>query len=146
MSADDVSMNAADDGAIILGGDGSAFESINQPTDNVIDEMNPPIANVAPVPKVDADDDVMADADAIMDDAISAFGNNIGSPSDVAVPTLPPSPLLEDPAPPMDDASVNLETIETYNGSLEALENEQSDDDGKNKTQRKRIKYKDQGV
>ena len=83
-----------------------------------------------------------------MDDAISTLGNNIGSPPDVAVPTLPPPPLLEYPVPQMDDASVNLETIETsYNGSLEALENDQSDDDdGKNKTRRKWIKYKDQGV
>ena len=46
----------------------------------------------------------------------------------------------------MDDVSMNLETIETYNGSLEALGNEQSDNDGKNNTQRKQIKYKDQGV
>ena len=129
MSADDASMNAADDRAVNFGGDGSAFVPIAEPTNNAIDETNPPIANVAPVPEVDADNYVMADADAIMDDAISALGNKIGSPSDVAVPTLPPPPLLEDPAPPTDDVSVNLETIETYNGSLEALENQQSDDD-----------------
>ena len=96
MSADRA---AADDAAIILGGLGSAFDTINH-------DMNSPVANVACVAEVEANDHVM-----------------------VALP-----PLL---GLPIDDAYGNVE---------EASENEQSDDDGNNKTRRKRIKYKDQGV
>ena len=48
MSADDVSMNAADDRAVNFGGDGSAFVPIAEPTDTIIGETKPYVVDVAP--------------------------------------------------------------------------------------------------
>ena len=153
MLANGISMNKAGDGAINLGGNGSTlFVPITQPADNVINETHcPHIVNVARVQEINADNG-MADTNAIMDDAISTLANDIVSPSDAAVPILPPQPLLQDPAPlldsvsfPMDDVSVNLETQQNYDGSLDALENKESND-AKNAIQRKCMKNKDQQI
>ena len=53
MSANDVPMNEANDGAIHLGGDGSAFVPIAEHTDNVPDEVIRLASNLAPIPEVD---------------------------------------------------------------------------------------------
>ena len=151
MSADDLSTNESFDGAVELGGNGTAFVPITAPPNNVVNEAHAPTINVGTVAEIIAEDDVVAEenavaeADAIMEDAFVSLENEVGSPDDVVVPALPPQipPILD----PMDDAaSATIETLQNYDGSLESLENDDQSHDKNKKTQRKRMKYKGQGV
>ena len=65
-----------------------------------------------------AEENAVAKADAIMEDAFLSLENEVGSPDDVVLPALPPQiPQILDP---MDDAvSVTIETLQNYDGSLE---------------------------
>ena len=51
MLANNVSMNAANNGAINLGGDGSSFKPITEPTNNAIDKTNLLLPMTLPFPK-----------------------------------------------------------------------------------------------